>query len=117
VLARTKKKNTQLYICRLKIPALVLCQWGHTHGDSPDPDSANRGEHSSAILAVFLVTKRKMMVKCGGKRAPTISPPYLRGTDVCVHAHARVADGRTGEHANGGEPVMVRPVWFAHVKV
>ena len=73
------------------------------HGDSP-PDSANRGEHSSAILC-FLLTKRKMITKCGGMESGHLRSlrPSLRGTDVCTHMH----ESPTAEHANGGEPVMV----------
>jgi len=100
--ARTKK-NTQLCTqsenrFAFKIPSLVFL-----HGDSP-PDSANRGEHSSAILC-FLVTKRKMITKCGGMESGHLRSlrPSLRGTDVCTHMH----ESPTAEHANGGEPVMV----------
>ena len=54
---------------------------------------------------VFLVTKRKMITKCGGMESGHLRSlrPSLRGTDVCTHMH----ESPTAEHANGGEPVMV----------
>ena len=53
----------------------------------------------------FLVTKRKMITKCGGMESGHLRSlrPSLRGTDVCTHMH----ESPTAEHANGGEPVMV----------
>jgi len=96
------KKNTQLCTqsenrFAFKIPSLVYTETVLL---------TEQIEVNILLLSfVFLVTKRKMITKCGGMESGRLRSlrPSLRGTDVCRHMH----ESPTAEHANGGEPVMV----------